>query len=293
MPKQISIALLNDFGKQGASTCYIAKVVTTDGVTFGFSSSDATIVFDDGYGEVAYYPDEEMRPQNIMSSANMEVDNTKLEGWFKQGVVQKIIAGAFVAAEITIYRVSYLNLTLGAEVVAYGHVGEIEFNADKKDKRKLEFRSLTQELTKPVNERWSLTCRAQFGDERCGMPYVWETGAVASETDNPYLEFYVTGISRPDDYFLLGVVNFIDGQNAGADLEIEVWRADGYVKLSYPAPYPVTNGTLLRLRRDCGKTETDCIAYGNIVRMRAEHLTPVEDQGVLVPGAYIKSTHAL
>jgi len=293
MPKSINAQLLNDFAKPGAGTCYLVKIRSNDDGYFGFCTSDSTILFDDGFGPLVYQPDEELRPQNIMSSANMEVDNTKLIGWFTQAVKEKVLAGAFLAAEITIYRVSYLNLSLGAEIVAYGMVGEIDFNADAKDKRKVEFRSLTAQLTKNVNEFYSLTCRAQFGDERCGMPFVWESGVVSSETDNPFLEFYVSGITKPDDHFLLGVVNFIDGQNAGADLEIEQWNADGYVKLSFPAPFPITNGTLVRLRRDCGKTETDCIGYGNIVNMRAEHLTPVEDSSLMVPGAYIKSTHSL
>lgn len=294
MAKYIPLALMNEYSKHESSLCYLIKILTREGIVYGFTTSDFLIRYDDGLSKEAYYPNEELRPQNIQSTSNMTVDNTKLVGWFEKAIEQKIIAGAFDAAEITIYRVAYLNLAAGHEIIAYGIVGEVEYSSDAKEKRKIEFRSLTQQLIENGNEFFSLTCRANFGDKRCGMPFEWFAGTarpIAGE--NHYLVFDIEGIERPENYFELGVINFIDGPNAGADLEIESWSASGRVKLSFITPYPVTEGIKVRLRRDCGKTESDCIAYGNIVRMRAEHLTPTEDQAIMVPGAYIKSQNAL
>lgn len=294
MAKNIPLALLDAYSRRGTSTCFVIKVVTRENLVYGFTTADFVVRFDDGLGIVQYKPNEELRPQNIQSSADMTVDNTKLIGWFSQLVEQKVLSGAFDAAEITIYRVSYLRLSYGYEIVGYGTVGEIEYSSDAKDKRKVEFRSLTQQLTINVNQFYSLTCRAEFGDDKCGMPFVWFDGTVELIPDqNDYIVFKVNGIAQPEGYFELGVINIVDGPNAGADLEVESWAADGTVKLSYVAPYPLTDGINVRLRKDCGKTESDCIAYGNIVNMRAEHLTPTEDQSVMVPGAYIKSQNSL
>lgn len=294
MPKQIPIALQLQFGKPGTSTCFLIKIVTKEDGIFAFTTADFVVRFNDGLGEVSYLPDEELRPQNIQSSADMTVDNTKLLGWFKEAVERKVISGAFDSAEITIYRVSYLRLAYGYEVVGYGTVGEIDYNSDGKSKRGVEFRSLTQQLTVNTNQYYSLTCRAQFGDSKCQMPLIWFAGTVQLiPNENAQLVFKVTGISQPAGYFELGVIHFDSGDNEGADWEIESWAADGTVKLSYLSPYPVANGTAVRLRKDCGKTETDCMSYGNIVNMRAEHLTPTEDQSLMVPGAYIKSQNAL
>lgn len=294
MPKNIPIALLEQFRKPGTSTCFLVKVRTTEDGILGFATADFLIRADDGEGEVLYYPDQELMPQNIQSSADMTVDNTQLMGWFSQAVEQKVLAGAFSAAEITIYRVSYLRLDAGMEVVGYGTVGEIQYNSDAKDKRKVEFRSLTQQLTKNTNDLYSLTCRAAFGDERCGMPFVWFTGTVQLLVGvNNQLNFKVNGIAQPANYFELGVLNVLTGPNAGADLEIESWAADGTVKLSFPSPYVFADGISVRLRRDCNKTETDCFNYSNMPNMRAEHLTPVQDQALMVPGAYIKSQNSL
>lgn len=297
MAKNISLALVQNFSKPSTSVCYLVKIKSKEDGIFGFCTADLIVSFDDGKGLVEYQPDEELAPRNIQSTANMTVDNTKLVGWFSDLVEKKILSGAFDSAEITIYRVAYLKIDLGFEVVGYGTVGEIEYNTDSKDKRKIEFRSLTQQLIENGNQFFSLTCRTEFGSEKCGMPFVWHNGIAQTIPDeNPYLIFKVLGVSQVDNYFELGVINYVTGDNAGADLEIESWTADGadgIVKLSYPSPYPVANGDLVRPRRDCGKTETDCIAYNNIVNMRAEHLAPVEDQSLSVPGAYIRSQNAL
>lgn len=294
MQKNIPLLLIQQFAKPGTSTCFLIKIVTRENGIFGFTTADFLIRFDDSFGLVEYWPNEELRPQNIQSTADMTVDNTKLLGWFSDAVEKKVLSGAFDSAEMTIYRVSYNRLSYGAEIVGYGTVGEVEYSSDAKDKRKVEFRSLTQQLTVNTNQYYSLTCRADFGDDRCGMPFVWESGTVELiPGENPNLVFKVNGISQPADYFELGVLNAVDGDNAGADEEIESWGADGRVKLSYPLPYQMDDGVAVRLRKDCGKTETDCKNYGNIVNMRAEHLTPSEDQAVMVPGAYIKNQNAL
>lgn len=294
MPKNIPIALLDAYGKRGTSTAFLVKVVSREGEAYGFTTADSIIRFDDGLGEVVYRPNEELRPQNIQSTADMVVDNTKLIGWFSDAVEKKVLAGAFDAAELSIYRVAYLRLSAGYEIVGYGTVGEVEYSSDAKDKRKVEFRSLTQQLTANANQLFSLTCRADYGDERCGKPFEWHAGTIETiPGENPYTTFKVNGVSRPAGFFELGVINITAGPNAGADEEIESWGADGRVKLSYPLPYPVEDSITARVRIDCGKTETDCIARGNIVNMRAEHLTPTEDQSLMVPGAYIKSQNAL
>lgn len=291
--KKIPITLLDSFAKPGTSVCFAIKAVCKDGDVLGFTTLDADITFNDTFHTVTYSSTNELRPQNIQQQADFSVDNTDLLGWFDDTLEAAVLSGKLDWAELTIYRVSYLKLELGAEVVAFGTVGEIDFGADTKSKRKVEYRSLTQQLQQVVTEQYSLTCRAQFGDERCGMPFVWFPGTISAVGDNPYAKFTVAGVVQPDDYFLLGVIEFLTGPNAGATIEVETWLATGVVQTSFLLPFPVSVGDTLRIRKDCGKTEADCIAYGNIINMRAEHLTPVQDQSLMVPGAYIKSEGSL
>lgn len=290
--KKIPTPLKVTIGKPGTSTCFLVKIVCKDGDVLGFCSLDADITLDDGLHVVTYDSEQELRPQNIQQELNYSVDNTDLLGWFNATMEKLVLAGKLDFAEVTIYRCSYLRLNDGVEVLAYGTVGEVDFAPGSDGKRKVEYRGLTQQLQTNITQPWSLTCRAQFGDERCGMPFVWENATVSAVGDNPYTKFTISGVTQPDDYFVLGVLEFLTGDNAGKELEVEAWTADGSVQCSFLAPYPVKVGDTLRIRQDCDKTAANCKRYGNIVNMRAEHLTPVEDQAIMVPGAYIKSVGA-
>lgn len=289
--KSIPLLLINDLKKLGTAWCFCIKVKTTDGELFGYTNLDTDLTVFDGTDTIRYSSQEEMTPQNIQTESNFEVDNTDLLGWFDENMEKLVVSGKFGLAEITIYRVAYQRPQNGVEIVAYGTVGEVDFAQDNKGKRKIEFRSLMQQLKQKVNENYSLLCRAQFGDERCGMPFVWETATV-SAVDDVNLKFSLSGVTRPDGWFDFGVIEFTSGDNVGKDLEVESWLSTGQVVLSFVTPYPVKVGDQVRIRRDCGKTETDCMGYGNIINMRAEHLTPVENSAVMVPGAYVKSVGA-
>lgn len=290
--KNIPIQLQGEYGKTSRAVCFAVKVVDKDGVRYGFTTLDANFTFDDGSGPLMYRASEELRPQNISSYSDMDVDSTDLVGWFGAEMERAALAGKLSTAEVTVYRVAYLSLWYGAEVVAYGTIGDIDYSAGKDGKRKIEYRGLAQALKNVVIDQWSLTCRADFGDSRCRKPLVWEAGVVSEVYDN-YQRFKVSGVSRPDDWFTLGVLEFTSGDNQGWYQEIESWSSDGVVDLSFVAPFPVVGGVSVRLRQDCYKTESNCLAYNNIVNMRAEHLTPVQDQALMVPGAYIKSQNAL
>jgi len=290
--KKIAEALREAFLKPGTSTCFCIKLVSVEGEAFGFTTLDTDIQFDDGIHNIVYDSTQELSPQNIQQEAAYESDNTELTGWFNDVIEQMALAGRFDSAEVTIYRIAYLRKELGAEVVAYGSLGEVDFSQDNDGKRKVEYRGLTQQLQTKTIPLYSLTCRAKFGDDRCGMVFQWEAATVTSVTDNPFLVLTVSGPAQIDDYFNLGVLEGLTGDNAGAQIEVETWNTTGEIKLSFMAPFAFKVGDTLRIRRDCNKTEAMCLAYGNIINMRAEHLTPVQDRSVMVPGANIKSVGA-
>lgn len=295
MKTDIPIQLVDALAKPGKSTCFLIKVkskLTND--IYGFTTLDATRRFNDGVDNILYRAFNVLNPQNIQSSWNIkDVDNTELHGWFDDVVGQAVTAGLLGGAEITIYRVAYNHLSYGAEVVGFGTVGKAEFSASRQGSRKIQFRGLGDALLTKVNPVYSITCRNEFGDERCGKPFIWEPATVL-EVYNNLMAFKVTGISRPADYYNFGVVKFLDGNNANVQMEVESWEADGTVKLSFLTPYAIEDGVELWFRKDCDKFDTTCIdTYNNILNFNGEHLTPVQDQSLMVPGAYIKSNNAL
>ena len=287
--KNIPILLLETYAKPVRSTCFLVKVVATDNTVLGFTTLDDRYLYDGTW----YEPDQELVPQNIQNTIDIEeVDNTELHGWFDEVVEALMLAGKFSGGEITIYRVSYLKPSAGAEVVAYGTVGKVEYAADSSLRRKVEWRGLDEPLLHKKNPLFSLTCRNEFGDENCGMPLAWEDGEI-DEVDDVRMRFKVTGVSAADGYFDLGLVLFVDGDNATAELEIETWTSDGWVTLGFPTPYNIEEAVAVRLRRDCDKTHASCVAYGNVPNMDAEHLTPVQEQSLMIPGAYVKSSYSV
>lgn len=291
--KNIPIQLMTALGKPGRSTCFCAKVVSRDGtVVRGFTNLDDVVRFNDGIHYVEYDPTQPLVPQNIQNTSDLDPDNTELHGWFDEEVKAALMSGVLQSGEITIYRVAYLNLSAGAEVVAYGTIGKVEYSADASGSRKIEFRGLDELIENASCELTSVTCRNDFGDEICRMPFVWEAGTV-DEVADPLFQFKVTGITEPDNWFNLGVVLFDNGENATVTAEIETWTADGWITLSFAPPNNILPGTAVKLRRDCDKTFTTCKNYNNVRNMNAEHLMPVSDTSLMVPGAYIKSNNAL
>lgn len=292
--KQIPVTLLSTFQKSGRSTCFCCKIVSQDGtIVRGFTNLDDVVRFNDGIHSVEYDPTQPLVPQNIQSTSDLDPDNTELHGWFNDELKAMLMNGSLQSGEITVYRVAYLKLSAGAEVVAYGTIGKVEYMAEANGSRKIEFRGLDDLIENASCDLTSVTCRNDFGDEICRMPFVWEAGTV-DEVADPLFQFKVAGITRPDDWFSLGVVLFDNGENATVTVEIETWTDDGWVTLSFAPPNNILPGTAVKLRRDCDKTFFTCRnAYNNVRNMNAEHLMPVSDTSLMVPGAYIKSNNAL
>lgn len=294
--KNIPIRLQAHYDAPVRNLALLVKVVENvagvEGQVLGFCSKNARVVYDDGEHVVAYSPSQELRPQNIQQTSSMEVDNTEVAGWFGPALEQRLLAGSFSNATLTVYRVAMHDLGAGHEVVVAGRVGRVQWSAGTVAKRSLEFRSLSHLLKLAVNDQWSLTCRHDYGDANCGLPLQWHDAVVEHVTDGLAV-FRAPVAGKGEGAFDFGVVEFTSGPNAGFTMEVETYAADGTVKLSFPPPHPVTVSTTLRIREDCDKLAETCISRGNIVNMGAEHLIPVQEQSIMVPGAYIKSENAL
>lgn len=290
--KLIPIALLDSLNKPGRSVCFLVRIECVTGEVFGFTNLNRVVRFDDGDGLVVYRAKHELSPMNVQFTADLEVDNTELQGWFDESMTELVLAGKFNNAKTTVYRINYLHPEYGAEVVSHGTIGKVEYSISREGRRKVDWRGYTDVLKDKKSDQFSLTCRNQFGDSNCGMPYVWQTGTIVAVDDNRQ-RFQVSGISQPTGHFDLGVVEFMSGQNLGYWMEIESWSSDGWLDMSFVSPFVIAGGVVVRLRQDCDKRHSTCVAYGNAVNMNAEHLTPVQDQSIMFPGAYVKNVNAL
>jgi uncharacterized phage protein (TIGR02218 family) len=314
--KSIPIALQVHYDADACTTCQLTRVETKDGTVYGFTDLDADVVYDDGGGSVTYRAENGFTPSRQQASADMAVDNSELAGIVSDtGItMQQIRAGLFDFAHVRIYRVNYMDLSQGHEIIATGTAGETRFSDTG---FRVEFRSLTQQTKQPISPAYSLTCRARFGSKAistndidssgtasfeeahpCGMDFTWYGGAVTSVGTSLRTTFTDTGLSQADSFFTPGVVEWLTGSNAGAQMEVDEQTNDSSgksVRLALPMPYAIQVGDTYRIRQDCNKVARDethgCKYHWGadwIYHFQGEPDIPVSDGGAnMIPGAQI------
>ncbi|QQP96485.1 DUF2163 domain-containing protein [Lysobacter enzymogenes] len=297
--KSIPLALAGHLDLDATSWTLLMKVVCKDGTILGFTTLDADLTYDDGGGDLVYSADQGFTPERIQATADLGVDNTDLEGWYSlDGVTeQRIRAGLFDKAEVWVYRVNFMDLSMGHEIWNYGTLGESRYSETGWT---TEFRSLKQQLKQPLCQFYSLTCRARFGSKPIGTPgaeiterkpcnkeMTWVGGAVTSVSSARRV-FTDSSRGEADGYFQPGVIRWLTGANAGAQIEVFGYAGKQFT-LSLPVPYPIQPGDIYEVRQDCDNSLTMCKdRHDNILNFRGEPFVPVADaDSLMVPGANI------
>lgn len=290
--KTIPIALRNHLAEDATTWCFLCRVECVGafaGTVLGFTNLDTDIIYDDGNGDVTYRAENGFTPSRLQSSGDMQVDNADIDGWVSAtGITEaQIRAGMFDSAELRIYRVNYMDLSIGHEIMGTGRAGETEYSSAG---WKTEFRSLTQQLKQIISQVYSLTCRAQFGDSRCQMSLTWVAGTVTDVGAESDQVFSDTSCTEPTGWYNIGVIRWLTGNNAGAQMEVDSFTNDsadpGLFNLSLSMPFPIQVGDTYERRQDCDKKKETCIAYGNLIHFRGESFIP-SDGKAMVPGAEI------
>lgn len=312
--KTIPISLQNHLNEDATTVCFLSRIETKEGTVYGFTSLDEDIVYDDGNGPVTYRAENGFTPSRLQATADLSVDNAELEGLVQEtGITEaQIRAGLFDYAKVRIYRVNYMSLSDGHEIMDVGTAGETTFS---RNGWKTEFRSLKQQLKQPISRLYSLTCRARFGsmpigtgpdsngDSRfeetypCGKEFTWANATVTAV--NSTTAFEATALTQSDGFYTLGVVDWLTGDNAGAQMEVGDFandsNASNQVTLALPMYFPVQVGDAFRIRKDCSKIWDDadngCLFHwgsDRALHFRGEPHIPIADAGQnMVPGAQI------
>lgn len=262
-------------------TCLIMRVdpVRPGYASYGVTSLDRNIVYDDGRGELLYSAAIGMQPFTLEQSLDLTVDNSEVESLLPEFDVpiseDDIRAGAYdYASYHLMLLVDYDDLSMGHVSLQDGNIGEIKV----KDGLSFvpELRGLSQELKQTICARDSLTCRATFGSqpkgtgggvveerEYCGIDLapLWREGVVTAvgveagysftDTDLPF------GSDGPeDDVYALGVVRWLTGANAGREQEIE-GNTTTVVNLAFVTDFPIQVGDEYEIREGCNKHARD------------------------------------
>ncbi len=158
------------------ATCW--KIERRDGVVLGFTSHDRDLTFDllDGGGPLAYVAASGFTRSNIAGLAGFAADNLDVEGVLDSAAItlEDLRAGRYDFAEIKVFEVNYTDLGQGALKLRRGQVGQTRAEGQV---FVAELRGLAERYSQEIGELYSPSCRADLGDERCGVrlpPPAWQ-----------------------------------------------------------------------------------------------------------------------
>ena len=321
MSKVIPILLSSHYEQKSQSTALLVKITRRDGEIFGCTSHDADLSYL-GMTWEAGLPS--LEPAQTVHTSAFASDNTDLSGLLAaDGLTQvDIESGIWDGAAVEVWRVNwrmllglaganvpllgtgeigdyYLDLWTGIyygpkteagwgvgeaivhEILGVGELGQFSHDALS---YKVEFKGMADRLQKTITRSYLPNCDATFGDARCGLDASLFTfpGAVTAVVDRA--NFTDSALAQAADYFTLGKVTWLTGDNAGHEMEVKDHLAGGVIELALAMPYPIQVGDTFDILVGDDHMLTTCRdKFNNIVNFRGFWYIPGVDQ-MLRPG---------
>lgn len=301
--KYIPASLQAHYDSEAVTVCHLMRIRTKTGHVYGFADLDIAVRYDpsvydpggtgDDWGDLEHAAlNGGFSLSRLEAAANLSVDNAEMTILPGDDSVtpEQLTAGFLDSADVRIYRVNYMDLSMGHECMAVGKLGETRASENY---GLLEFLSLTSQLKQPEAELQTIPCRHVFGGPNCPKAFTWVDGTVtAVDADEPHRIFADSALTPDDDIYVPGVVEWVTGSNAGLQMDVEQNTA-GTFALLLPMGYRVQIGDTFRVRQDCTKLYRDAskgcefhwgadryLYYGGF-----RHI-PVADGGAaMIPGA--------
>lgn len=280
--------------------CFLLKITPQNGSSFGVTSLDVDITYDDGSGSLLYAAPIGLNTTAFQAASDLSVDNTEAELLISTTLTKEDInAGYLDYATFRVYRINWADTSQGHYLEQSGTIGVIRSETDLSGI--LELRGLAQQLKQNFSDMYSLGCRAIFGSQVGEEPFpcnydaesLWQNATVATvDATDPDMVFTVSSMPTPSaGNYDLAVIQFLTGTNAGLMVETEEVSGTS-VTLRFNAAYEIEVGDTLKIRPDCMKRYVeDCQdLYSNVLNFRGEYLIPLTEEstaqsvGANVPG---------
>ncbi|KQQ60163.1 hypothetical protein ASF84_05505 [Pseudomonas sp. Leaf127] len=266
------------------STCRLLKLILRDGQVFGLTTLDRNV----DYQGVTYIAINGFDPSVIATDTGLSVDNAEASALLAVEVpgitFEMALAGDLDDASWELMLVNWADLSMGHLVIDAGDVGEV--NVQGTEIYVPELLSYVMRLKQNIGHVWSRRCRAVFGSEGrgqtgCGVDAsgMWRAGEVSAVGDEPRAVFAAAGLSL-DQEPVPGRLRWITGPNRSTTrlYQVEAWSAVSHtIALLEPVPFTIEPGHQFEIRRDCNKSPSFCIAYGNLINYKGEPFIPVGD----------------
>ncbi len=278
--KTISAELAAHYAGNAHTLARLWKITRRDGEVFGFTDHDAAIT----YETVAYAPTSVYDVSAVSTKGELNTDNLEAKGLLDSSGITAadLEAGIWDGAAVVIVEVNYRDLTMGANILRVGTLGEVQRDGLTYT---AELRGLMRALQNNIGRIFKPACDATLGDARCGVDV--EALRVSGTVDSSASAraFVDAGLAQAAAYFSYGVVTWTSGANAGRSMEIKQHEAGGAFTLQLPMPDPILSGDAFTVVPGCDKTKATCIAkFANVLNFRGFSFVPGTDKLLLVGG---------
>lgn len=248
MKSDISPELLAHYELDTTTLATIWKITRSDDQIFAFTDHDKSIVF----GSLTYATTSSYDSGTVTTGSSMAIDDVTLTGLLAVDaiVAKDIEAGLWDGAKVEISEVNYEDLTMGANVLRYGEIGDIQRVGDT---FKAELAGLNQNLANTFVRTVAASCDADLGDARCkvNLESFRKSGTVTSDVSTR--QFTATGILERDRWYTFGVVTWTVGLNAGLRMEVKAYATGGVFELQLDMPNPIAVGDQFTVVPGCNK----------------------------------------
>lgn len=276
MKTLLSAGLLAHYaaGTTSVATCW--KCTRTDGTVLTVTSHDSDIVFDGlTYSSISAFlmTDQEQ-------GSELAPDNFELESFLAAPAITlaDVHAGVWDGADVEMFEVNYLDLTMGRNLLSSGTLGEVKA---ARSKFTVEVRGLAQKLARRIVRIINKECDADLGDARCTVDLALYrvSGTVLGIDENNGIVAAIFG-TQATHYYTGGLVTWLTGANAGLAMEVQTHSNPGtWALLTHQMPFTIAAGDTFSVTPGCMKRYAeDCIAkFNNGVNFRGfPHLPGVD-----------------
>lgn len=190
-------------------------------------------------------------------------------------------AGVYTNAQVSIEYVNWAAPDDGLMIIFAGEMGEN--SNDDEGEIEIEIQGKFSRVRQVPVETYGPSCRVDLGDERCqyDIQSERETFTITAVTSQSIFEASITnttGLTHVDDFWKLGVLRFLTGNNVGVAVEVSSSLvASGEITLFVPAPLPLQVGDTGEIWPGCDKTVNTCRdRFENMINFQGEPFAPSE-----------------
>ena len=276
--KQLAPALQAHLIEGTTTMAWCWRITRADGVAFGFTDHDRTLVFEG----TDFEPESGFTASEVRSGSDLSVDAQDAEGVLSSDRITEtdILDGRWDNAEVELWRVNWADpgqrVLLRRGAIGQVRRGRVAFVA--------EVRSLAHVLGQTVGRTFQAGCDAALGDARCGVNLEVAafrgTGAVTEILRDR--AFTASGLGTfAAGWFTNGTVEWASGANAGRRAEVlghDVVDGLAILTLLEAPVRPVAEGDSFIARAGCDKRIATCSAkFANVANFRGFPHIPGQD----------------